>query len=293
MQFNESHIMTRKSENLPTKGPRLVMEATDLAAVLEDTSTRIVDLRPDTEIADGFIAGSVRLDYGKLVRRQGKVEGLLPTDEALAGLLGELDISPGQRVVALDMDSGIRATRLLWTLAVCGHSRYSLLNGGFTAWKNAGLPIVPMPQVLDSGKYPGKYRGQYPLQRDQTVVADLDYMLDSLDCSDRQILDVRSAEEYAGTSAKADRGGHIPGAVHYEWLNVLEEDKRLRSAHSIRGELQALGVTPDQEIIPYCQSNRRSAHAYIVLKWLGYSDVRAYQGSWSEWGNVKDTPVEP
>jgi thiosulfate/3-mercaptopyruvate sulfurtransferase len=278
--------MTVNLQDTSHPGSRTIVTARELAALSETGNVRIVDLRPDKECVDGTIPGAIRLDYAKLVRKLGKAEGMLPTHAELEILVDELGILPDHRIVAYDSSSGIRATRLLWTLAVIGYPDYALLDGGFGAWNSAGLAVTDSPATVEPVSH--------PVESNPSEIANLDYVLESLGQADRCIVDVRSAGEYAGSDVRAERGGHIPGAVHYEWLNVLDRDRgsALRGAEIIRRELTGLGITPEKEIIPYCQSNRRSAHAFVVLKWLGYPRVRAYEGSWSEWGNAKSVPVE-
>jgi thiosulfate/3-mercaptopyruvate sulfurtransferase len=108
------------------------------------------------------------------------------------------------------------------------------------------------------------------------------------------ILDVRTAAEFSGADKRAQRAGHIPGAVNVDWSQALVGggDLRLRPADQLHTLYAAAGVTPDKEVILHCQSHQRSAHSYVVLKSLGYPRLRGYPGSWSEWGNTTDTPVE-
>lgn len=263
--------------------PELVISAGELSRV-PGRHTRIVDLRPDSEVDHDFISGAVRLDYRQLTRKAGHAEAMLPDREALAMLIKGLGIDTDTLVVAYDENSGIRATRLLWTLYACSHRKLALLDGGMESWKSAGLPLESGPA--------SPIAKPYPYTVDESAAAELDYIMESLDNSDRCILDVRSWEEYTGMDIRAKRGGHIPSAQHYEWKNVLDPRQELRDPDEIRAELLEAGVDPKLEIIPYCQSNRRSAHMFHILKWLGYPRVRAYQGSWSEWGNSASTPIE-
>ncbi|MCY4228125.1 MAG: sulfurtransferase [Gammaproteobacteria bacterium] len=263
--------------------PELVVRAEQLSGILGDY-IRIVDLRPDSAISHDFIPGAIRLGYGKLIREIGHAEGMLPDLGALATLISGLGIDASTRVVAYDEHSGIRATRLLWTLLTCSHHHVALLDGGIQAWKAEGLPVEPAPATPTPNPC--------SCTVDESTAAEMDYLMDSLRNSDRCILDVRSREEYDGIDIRAGRGGHIPSAVHYEWKNVLDTHQQLRDPDELRSELLEAGVDPSLEIIPYCQSNRRSAHMFYILKWLGYPRVRAYQGSWSEWGNSPSTPIE-
>ena len=262
--------------------PDLVVSASTLSEMGED-NLKIIDLRSENEMQTGHIPGAVKLDYGKLVCKSGYAEGMLPPKQELERTLARLGITPQTKVVAYDADSGIRAARFLWTLAVCGHSRYALLDGGMNAWMSGGFPVSRSPIAVTCA--------QYRVLINESVIADYQYVTDHLGDSSCCLLDVRSDREFVGQDVRAKRGGHIPGAVHYEWSNVLKQDKSLRDPADIRSEIIAIGVSLDRQIIPYCQSNRRSAHTFLILKWLGYPNVRAYTGSWSEWGNMENVSI--
>jgi thiosulfate/3-mercaptopyruvate sulfurtransferase len=117
-------------------------------------------------------------------------------------------------------------------------------------------------------------------------------VLDSLEAPDRVILDTRGRAEYTGADRRATRGGTVPGAVHLEWVNHLNDAGEMKTAAELRALFEDHGVTPDKEIIPLCQTGYRSAHAYLALRMLGYQRVRNYLGSWNEWGNRDGLPVE-
>jgi thiosulfate/3-mercaptopyruvate sulfurtransferase len=105
------------------------------------------------------------------------------------------------------------------------------------------------------------------------------------------LLDVRSNGEFQGTTVRAARGGAIPGAVHVEWKNNLDTDGRFKSADQLRAIYESAGITPEREVITYCQGGYRAAHTYLALRLLGYSKVRNYLGSWKEWGDRVELPV--
>jgi thiosulfate/3-mercaptopyruvate sulfurtransferase len=125
-------------------------------------------------------------------------------------------------------------------------------------------------------------------------LADLAYIRAHLEDPAVILVDTRSPLEYTGQKRLAERGGHIPGAVNFDWVNAMDmqNNLRLKPADALRQQLTGLGITPDKEVIVYCQTHHRSAHTYVVLKSLGYSRIKGYPGSWSEWGNLRDTPVE-
>ncbi len=119
-----------------------------------------------------------------------------------------------------------------------------------------------------------------------------EYLQSRLGADDLVIWDARAPQEFSGEKVLAAKGGHIPGAINFEWTAGMDLNDHLRIRQDIAEVLQQLGITPDKEVITHCQSHRRSGFTYLVAKALGYPRIKAYAGSWSEWGNHPDTPVE-
>ncbi len=119
-------------------------------------------------------------------------------------------------------------------------------------------------------------------------------MSNPLNWKNTVLLDARSPEEYNGTKRFTARSGHIPGAVNLNWLDTMDRHRnlRLKTDAELRRMLSERGITPDKEVIVYCQTHHRSAHSYVMLKSLGYTNIKGYPGAWSEWGNSNDTPIE-
>ena len=122
--------------------------------------------------------------------------------------------------------------------------------------------------------------------------ASRDYLQGRLGAADLAIWDARSPAEFSGEKLLAARGGHVPGAVNFEWTAGMDPQRGLRIREDMAQVLERLGITKDKEVITHCQTHRRSGFTYLVAKALGYPRVRAYAGSWSEWGNLPDTPIE-
>lgn len=265
----------------------LLLEPAELAERLDDDNLRIVDLSPGEIFAEHHVPGAQHLAYSALTHSRPPVAGLVPPEEDLVASFSALGIGPQTHVIAMDAEGGGAAGRLLWTLELLGHERVSMLDGGLRAWVYEGFPIERGPAVPPT---PATFESHRTPERE----ANAEWILGQQDRRDLCVLDARSAEEYRGLSVRAARAGHIPGAVHFEWTRGMDRERnlRLRDHAQLRDDLAALGITPDREIVTYCHSHHRSAFSYAMLRALGYQRVRGYPGSWSDWGNRDDTPVE-
>ncbi|WP_127477587.1 sulfurtransferase [Sulfurivermis fontis] len=264
----------------------LLLEPEMLEPLLGDPRLLLVDLSRAEIHAQYHIPGAVPLEYGLIVRMAPPVGGLLPDEAQLSEILSAIGLTPERHVVAYDDEGGGKACRLLWTLEAIGHTRYSLLNGGLHAWANEGHKLTQQPSPATPSSYDARYTNG-------EVVADAAYILAHLGDASHALVDARTPLEYRGLQRYSARGGHIPGAVNFEWTEAMDQGRnlRLKPAADLRRQLEALGITPDKTVVAYCQTHHRSAHTWFMLKWLGYR-ARGYAGSWSDWGNREDTPVE-
>jgi thiosulfate/3-mercaptopyruvate sulfurtransferase len=182
------------------------------------------------------------------------VMGLLPDASQLGATLAEIGLRPKTHVVAYDEEGGGKAARLLWTLDVIGHRRYSLLDGGIHAWV--------ADQGLVSQEIAAPFTGNNPVSYTNQGIADLEYVRARLGDPDVVLLDCRTPGEFSGEVKRAERAGHIKGAVNYDWINATDRDRkfRLRPSEVLLRVLTAVGGSPDKEVIVYCQTHHRSAH---------------------------------
>ncbi len=264
----------------------LIVEPVELEERLGAKDLLIVDLcRPET-YAQAHLPGAVHLDYVQIVTARPPAAAMLPSEEQLSEVFSSLGMTPQSHVVAYDDEGGGRASRLLWTLDVIGHAHFSLLNGGLRSWLDERRPV-------DTGTV-RRPRSRYVVKLHDAAVADKNYIMNHLQDRGVVIVDTRTPAEYRGETKRATRTGHIPGALNFDWVNAIDQTRslRLKPAEELRRVLSGLGITPEKEVITYCQTHHRSAHTYIVMKSLGYPRVRGYPGSWSEWGNSPETPIE-
>ena len=192
----------------------LLLQPAELAQQLDTADLVIVDLSSAAGYIRQHIPGAVNVDAAQVTASRPPVMGLLPDAAAFGRLLGSAGITPQSHVVAYDGENGLKAARFLWTLDVIGHARFSLLDGGLQAWLNAQLPVESgVVTAAAAAPYPAGYRPEH--QADKT------YIQNHIGDTAVAVLDVRTPAEYAGTDKRAQRAGHIPGAVNVDWSQAL------------------------------------------------------------------------
>jgi thiosulfate/3-mercaptopyruvate sulfurtransferase len=264
-----------------------LIEPDELEALRGVDNIVIIDLCKAKQYAQAHIPDAHFVHYGDIIKNDKPVMGLLPDNESFSALLSSLGITKKSLIVAYDDEGGGCAARFVWTLHVFGHETAVILNGGLFSWANEGHQL--------SNAIPDKPEASgYSLSKTHHHTATRAFIQTHLDNDNVVFLDARSKAEYNGTKKFAEKAGHIPGAIHYEWTQSMNQNNNLcrLPAEDIQQRLDSLGLTKDKEVVCYCQSHHRSAYSWLVLKSLGYENVLGYPGSWSEWGNHPDTPVE-
>jgi thiosulfate/3-mercaptopyruvate sulfurtransferase len=243
-----------------------------------------MDLRPPEAYSNGHIPGAWSFDLFGISLIDTRPEPLAAFLWMIEHLIQAKGVNPDSTVVAYDDVAGMRAARLFWFLEYFGHDDVHVLNGGYGAWTAAGLPATHEATVPRAGTFKMKPRPDR--------LATVEDVLRAIDDPGAVIVDTRSEGEHTGAVVRAARGGAIPGAVHLEWLRNLDSAGFFRPADALAAMYAEHKILPDREVIPHCHGGYRSAHTYLALRLLGYPRVRNYLGSWGEWGNRPDLPVE-
>jgi thiosulfate/3-mercaptopyruvate sulfurtransferase len=264
--------------------PELLTTPEELKEKLGKADLIVIDTRQAELFAQGHIPGAIHFDLFGISLIDTSPAPLKAFMSMIAHLFELRGVNLDTEVVFYEENSGMKAARGLWFLEYFGHERVSVLDGGLQAWKKGGYPVtteaVP-PRAT-----------HFNVAEKRNLLATYEDVLSSLKDKRVSIVDTRSDDEYMGRNIRAARGGAIPGAVHLEWTRNLDADGRFKPEADLRQMYENLGVTPDKEAIPYCQGGYRAAHTYLALRLIGFPKVRNYLGSWKEWGDRLDLPIE-
>ncbi len=245
----------------------------------------IIDIRDHDDYQVGHIPGAVHLNKKKLVDKLHSVPGYLIDQMQFEQVMRETGVDNMQKIVVYDDEINLDAARLFYALENYGHHDVHLLNGGYAAWRAAQKQISTLVTEPEEGNF---------VAQRSAIAVNKQYVNHSIDMDERLILDVRSPDEYSGKDVRTKRGGHIPTAVNLEWSQVLSEEgiSFFRPEEEIKALLEQAGITPEKEVIIYCQRANRAAHMYFTLRLMGFHQLRVYEASWEEWGNAPETPIE-
>jgi thiosulfate/3-mercaptopyruvate sulfurtransferase len=274
------------------KHPEVLVSTDWVASHTNDPKVRLVEVDVDTSAYEkGHIKNAVGLNW--TTQLQDNVRRDLLTQSQFEKLARNSGISNDTTVVLYGDNNNWFAAYALWQFKYFGHKDARLMDGGRKKWELEGRPFATeAPQFA-----PTNYKANPP---DESVRARRELIFETLDKKNRYLVDVRSPDEFTGKviappgmTETAQRGGHIPGAANIPWAKAANEDGTFKSYDELLKLYEGQGVRGDREVIAYCRIGERSSHTWFVLKYLlGINKVRNYDGSWTEWGNLVDAPIE-
>jgi thiosulfate/3-mercaptopyruvate sulfurtransferase len=247
----------------------------------------VIDVSKQAQYDEGHIPGALSYPTSELQVERDGVKGLLPAASDIEEYLSGLGVSPDDTIIIYDHIKSLWGSRLLWTLRVYGHDNVRLMDGAYGLWVKEGRDISTTSPSPKSSSY--KFSGK----PNKSLIVGIDQVLENIGDEKSLVVDTRSADEYSGRDVRAARGGHIPESVHLEWTQNVDEDGRFLSAAKLKDLYLGSDITGDLAIYTLCQTAVRATHSWFVLaELLGYDDVAVYDGSWTEWGNSADTPID-
>lgn len=269
---------------MPDTNPQLLWPTAELNDRLGEPGLVVLDARPAEDFSNGHVPGARSLDIFGISLIDTRPDPLRAFLWIIEHLIAARGVSDDDRIVVYDRVSGERAARIFWFFEFFGHPRVHVLDGGFQAWEASNSPTTRDARAARPAGFHAR--------PDRNRLATADDILGRLGKSETLILDVRSEEENQARRVRSRRGGRIPGAVHLEWTHNLTPEGTFKPAAELEAQYRAIGVREETEVIPYCQGGYRSANTYLALRLIGHPRVRNYLGSWGEWGNREELPIE-
>jgi thiosulfate/3-mercaptopyruvate sulfurtransferase len=272
--------------------PQFLVETEWVAEHMEDPKVRIVESNEDYLLYEtGHIPGAVKVDW--FTNLQHSIRRDFLTEEEFEELCAGLGIANDTTVVFYGDKNNWFACYAFWLFEYYGHEHLKIMNGGRAKWVAEGRPMTrEVPEYSKTN-----YRAKSPNEK---IRAFRDEVMQHMQ-EKRPLVDVRSPQEFTGELLSmpnypqegAQRGGHIPGAMNIPWGKAVAEDGTFKPVEELRQLYESQGITSDSEVIAYCRIGERSSHTWFVLKYLlGYPNVKNYDGSWTEWGNLVGAPIE-
>lgn len=273
--------------------PKVLVETAWVQEHLQDPKVRIVESDEDVLLYDvGHIPGTVKIDWHTDL--QNPVVRDYINKQGFEALLSSRGIGNDTTVVFYGDKNNWWATYAFWVFQLFGFEHAVVMNGGRQKWIAENRPLNQQVPNYPRTHYVARDRD------DSSIRAFRDQVMKHV-AAGNPLVDVRSPQEYHGEllampgypQEGAMRGGHIPGARNVPWSKAAREDGTFKSADELKDLYQSQGIAPDKDVIAYCRIGERSSHTWFVLKYLlGYPKVRNYDGSWTEWGNLVEAPIE-
>jgi thiosulfate/3-mercaptopyruvate sulfurtransferase len=259
-----------------------IISVDELAEMMEEGDVVVVSARSPKDYAKVHLPGAVNL-WHKDLYKEGDIQALLKSPEEIAGILGGLGISADETIVVYDSGKTKFAGRVYWVLEYMGAQDVLMLDGNMKMWRKGRKPVTKdAPEITPA---------EFVAAPVESIYASIDYVKSGLGNADFVLVDARDEDEYNGKKGETKRKGHIPGSIRLDYVEVLNEDGTLKSKDDLTKVFSEAGVTPDKDVVLYCETSVRAGIVYLALtSILDYPKVRVYDGALYEWsadaGNV-------
>ena len=268
--------------------PELLIETEELAKIMNQPNVRLIDAVDAASYQRAHIPGAVNVYYLDLAKLEERKKNGHPLSNAEAEkIFGEAGIDNNTQVVVYDGGEGPSASGVWFVLDFFGHKNVKVLNGGFRKWLKEGRPVTQEVPAVEKKRFHTKEHPEKVVTRE--------WVQKNLRNQDVVFVDTRSFNEYIGKDLRpgAQRGGHLPGAVHLEWIKLSDKVNTFKSAQDIEKTLNQRGITRNRKVITYCGTGLgRSTDMALAMKLIGYDNVVEYTGSWEEWSADPRLPIE-
>ena len=249
----------------------------------QKTNLLLIDTRPFSDYIKGHIPGAVNLDLMQFHWIDTSKQGIKQFNIQMRLLLSNIGVAKDKIAVFYDDISGPSSARGVWLLLYFSHKRAAQLDGGYKGWKNGGNDIETKSNPF--------IHSNFAFRPNPKILADLSQVRSAIkNTKSVTLVDTRSKSEYEGSVVRAERAGHIPSAINIDWNNNVDDNGFFKDPAKLRRIYS--GIDKNAEILTYCQGGYRAANTFIVLKMLGYQNVKMYLGSWGEWGNIMELPIK-
>ena len=257
----------------------MLITTSELEKTLDNPNLILIDTRSFQEYSKGHILNAVNLELFSFHWIDTSKEGILSFNQQLEKIFSFVGVTEEKKVIFYDNVSGMLAARGVWMCLYFSHPDVQMLDGGLSKWTGENLPsqtesTIYKPSKLTTPINPSIIIGFEELNASIGKVT---------------IIDARSPDEFDGTTPRAARGGHIPTAKNIDWNENLDDSGKLKSDDELGSLYQ---IDKESQIVTYCQGAYRAANSYLSLKKIGFKNVKVYLGSWGEWGNDLNLPIE-